>query len=137
MAEIFNYWRKQVLEIWAKKNVIKDKIAGRHDVVVVYLKKLQKKLKLKSQDQKSKFLKRLQTNKPKRIFSHSCDFILNFFAFFTKNLIEFIDLFGHFVFYEILCSSNFLCGTSPRSCSWGSPSGWFKISFYKTYRYLP
>ena len=47
-----------------------------------------------------------------------------------------MDPSGHFVFYEILCSSNFLGRTSPR---------WFevlqvvgsKFLFYKTYRYLP
>ena len=32
-----------------------------------------------------------------------------------------MDPSGHFVFYEILCSSNFFCRTSPRCCSRGSP----------------
>ena len=42
---------------------------------------------------------------------------------------EYIGPSGHFVFYEIFCSSNFFGRTSPRCCSRGSPGGWIKISF--------
>ena len=33
---------------------------------------------------------------------------------------------SHFVFYEILCNSNFLGRTSPRCCSRDSPDDWIK-----------
>ena len=39
----------------------------------------------------------------------------------------YIDSSSIFVFYEILCSSNFFCRTSTRYCSRGSPGGWIKI----------
>ena len=64
------------------------------------------------------------------MFFCSCDFIFNFFAIFSKNSLQYIDPSGHFVFYEILCSSNFLGQMSPWCCSRGSPGGWIKISFF-------
>ena len=45
------------------------------------------------------------------------------FCIFLKNAPEYIDPSGHFVFDEILCSSNFLGQSSPRCCSRGSPGG--------------
>ena len=58
----------------------------------------------------------------------SCDFIFNFFAFFSKMSQSISPLpVIFFFFYEILCSSNFLGLTSPRCCSQGFPGGWIKI----------
>ena len=46
MTEIFNFTtieeKKRVLEVWAKKNVIKDKMTGRVDILGAFLRKLQK-----------------------------------------------------------------------------------------------
>ena len=74
-----------------------------------------------------------------RIFKKTAKTVTSFLTFcnFFKNTPQYIDPSGHFVFYENFCSSNFLGRTSPRCCSRGSPGGWIKISFYKTYRYLP
>ena len=57
------------------------------------------------------------------------------FLHFSKKF-GYIDPSGHFVFYLILCGSNFLGRTSPRCCSRGSPGGWIKISFLQTCRFL-
>ena len=43
----------------------------------------------------------------KTMFFQSCDFIFNFFCFFSK-MRQYIDPSGYFVFYEICCSSNFI-----------------------------
>ena len=51
------------------------------------------------------------------------------FSFLSKYAPEYIDLFGHFVFNEILCSSILFCWTSPRRCSQGS-GGWIQINFF-------
>ena len=47
-----NYRKKQVLEVWTTKNVIKVKITGRVDIVRCIFEKTAKKLKLKSEDPK-------------------------------------------------------------------------------------
>ena len=58
---------------------------------------------------------------------------IHFFTFFTflKNTPEYIDPSGHFVFYEILCSSTFFCRTPPIWCSRGSPGGLIKLKIKK------
>ena len=130
MAELFKQSKKKkrVVEAWATKMFIKDKITGRVDIVYGTLVKIVKKLNLKSQDPK-KCLNVFRQINQKRSF-HSSDFILNFFCNFLKNSPDYIDPSGHFVFYKILCSSNFFGWMSPRCCSRGSPGGWIKNFFF-------
>ena len=45
---------------------------------------------------------------------------------------KYIRQFRLFMSYEILCSSNFFCRTSPSCCSLGSPGGWIRFAFNKT-----
>ena len=75
------------------------------------------------------YVYQLTTNGLKCMIWGPVNSVLTFLQFSQK--CEFIDPSGHFVFYEIFCSSNFLVRTSPRSCSGGSPGGRIKISFKK------
>ena len=89
--------------------------------------------------QKSRFVESFQIINQRTTFFCSCDLIFNFFFLqFFQKCTKYIDPSGCFVFYEILCSSNFLGRTSPRCCSRGSPGGWIKISLLQqsTCRYL-
>ena len=96
------------------------KITGRVDIVWRIFKKTAKKLKLKSQDPKKYFFFNVFISiKQKISFSVPVTSLLNFWNFLQKAPV-YIDPSGHFVFYEILCSSNFLGRTSPGCYSWGS-----------------
>ena len=64
----------------------------------------------------------------KTMFFHSCDLSFNFFLHFSKKCAREYRPFRFICLSWILCSSNFLGGTSPRWCSWGSPVGMLKMS---------
>ena len=65
--------------------------------------------------------------KTKTMFFRSCDFIFNFFAFFSK-MRQSISTLPLILFLMKFCvTSTFFCQTSPRCFSQGSPGGWIKI----------
>ena len=66
--------------------------------------KIAKKLKFRSHDPQGKIFKRFRRNLPKTMFFQSCNLIFDFFGPFIKNAPEYINPFGNFVFYGILCS---------------------------------
>ena len=73
------------------------------------LRKLQKKNRIEVTEFKSKFFERFQSNLPKRCISGTLTSFLPFFFTFLKNVPIISTLPVIFVFYVILCSSNFLC----------------------------
>ena len=112
-GDIKLYNNLEVLEVWATKKFIKDKMTARVDILWCIF------------DRTAKIQIEVTGSKKVNLFSDKL----------TKNAPEYIDPSGHF-FYEILCSSNFLGRTSPRCCFRESLGDWIKISFfYKTCRY--
>ena len=87
--------KKRYRSLSYKKCYQKDQITGRDNLVWLIF----------EDPKKHNFLKLFQINLPKTRFFWSFDFIFNFFF---KNSPEYINPSGHFVFYKILCSSNFL-----------------------------
>ena len=65
----FNIGKKRVIEVWATKNFIKDKMTGMFDLVWRILRKLKKKVKIEvTGPKKEQILEHFQINLPKTTF---------------------------------------------------------------------
>ena len=131
MAEIFNFStfgkrKEKELQKFEQQKNSKRQIDLRYRYSLSHFWENSKSSKLKFSD----------SYLPKTMFFRSCNFIFIFFALFWKkctSVYRYMYISGHIDFYEILWSSNYFSWTSPNWWSRGSPGGWIKMSFFKTF----